>query len=161
MDIQCFHSVTRIDALCSNLQKYLYLLLSLFAKLSFVQMTIICQYRADFDENWSHNINLKKKMFNFPKSDMKTHSALVLHKRTAMVMMAVDLAIGVWWCGVQKSVFISERNNPKTFWSKPLFHDLCAKNATKMPHLQEIYSYIMQLRATQAMHTAHATNEHT
>ena len=51
MDIQCFHSVTRIDALCSNLQKYLYLLLSLFAKLSFVQMTIICQYRADFDEN--------------------------------------------------------------------------------------------------------------
>ena len=86
---------------------------------------------------------------------------LVLHKRTAMVMMAVDLAIGVWWCGVQKSGFISERNNPKTFWSKPLFHDLCAKNATKMPHLQEMYSYIMQLRATQAMHTTHATNEHT
>ena len=29
-----------------------------------------------FDENWSHNINLKKKMFHFLKSDMKTHSAL-------------------------------------------------------------------------------------
>ena len=31
-----------------------------------------------FDENWSHNINLKKKMFHFLKSDMKTHSAMMM-----------------------------------------------------------------------------------
>ena len=63
-----------------------------------------------------------------PLPNTDTQAPLVVHKGgDGDDMLVVDLAMVMWWYGVTKYKFLSERTNPKTFYSRYILHDFGTK----------------------------------